>query len=69
MSTFEKWLEKNKLSQSEAAALIGTVPSHISRLLSGRRKPGLRMALLIEKATGGSVPASSWSKPPRRSAA
>lgn len=52
------WLERSRVSQREAARLLGVHFTHVSQILSGRRSPGLANAIAIERATG--IPVESW---------
>jgi plasmid maintenance system antidote protein VapI len=54
------YIRERDLSLSGFAAQVETHSAHLGRLLSGERSPGLELALAIEKATGGVVPAESW---------
>ena len=63
MSALSAWLVKSQMSQSGLARRVTAAPSHISRLLRGQRHPGLRLALAIERATGGAVTVESWASP------
>lgn len=42
------------------AGRLGVSGGYLSQLLSGQKLPSLRLAVKIERATGGRVPASSW---------
>jgi transcriptional regulator with XRE-family HTH domain len=53
--------DKHKLKQYEIAELLEIDDAHISQLLSGRRRPGLPLAVRIEDRTG--IPAESWLLP------
>jgi transcriptional regulator with XRE-family HTH domain len=50
-----------KTSQTDFATKAGLLASMISHYCNGSRRPGLDAALAIEKASGGKVPASTWS--------
>lgn len=50
-----------KTSQGAVAALIGASQSSVSAWVGGRKRPGLRLALELEKLTG--IKASSWTRP------
>jgi transcriptional regulator with XRE-family HTH domain len=52
-------MERTNLKRFEIAYLIGINQTHLSKILSGQRRPGLDTAALIEKQTG--IPTSSWS--------
>jgi len=43
------------------ASRLGTSPSYLSQLLSGRRRPSYELMLRIEQETGGAVDLRSWS--------
>lgn len=47
-------------TQTVWAERIRVSRSYLNHLMSGRRKPSLTIALRIESATGGAVPARSW---------
>ena len=42
------------------AARLGISRSYLSLLESGTKMPSLTLAVRIERATGGAVPAASW---------
>jgi len=56
-----KYLADRLLSHAEFAAAAEVPRVMVSFWVHGRRKPGRDYALAIERATGGAVPASSWS--------
>lgn len=58
--TLSEWLQEKGTSQEAFASAVGASQGQISRLLSGARGPGLSLAMKIEEATAGAVPASSW---------
>ena len=58
-----RYLRSNRIRVKDFAALFGWSPSYTSQLLRRIKRPGLRNAALIERATGGAVPASSWIDP------
>jgi DNA-binding transcriptional regulator YdaS (Cro superfamily) len=64
MNKLARWMEQTGTTRAALAAVIGVDASYVSRLVSAdgdqRRMPGLRVALSIERATGGAVPAASW---------
>lgn len=47
-----QWIDRSKLNQLEAAALIGIDHGQLNHILQGRRRPGLDTAVKIEQATG-----------------
>lgn len=62
MSKLSQYLIKNKITQVEFAAAVGTTQAHISRLAKGSMQPGLNLAVKIQNETGGFVRADSWSE-------
>ena len=40
--------------------MIGIDGGYLSRIEAGKDTPGLRVAVKIERVTGGAVPAISW---------
>lgn len=52
------WLERSHLSQNALAVELGVTPPILSNWLTGKRRPTLAQAVLIEDKTG--VPARSW---------
>ena len=52
-------MERTGLKRFEIAYIIGINQTHLSKIWSGHRRPGLDTAALIEKQTG--IPTSSWS--------
>jgi hypothetical protein len=61
VETLRKYIDENDLKVTDFAASGGLQVWDISRLLSGARaKPSTRIALGIEKASGGEIPFRSW---------
>jgi transcriptional regulator with XRE-family HTH domain len=52
-----QWIERSKLSQREAAELLGFDQTYLSQILNGKRNPGLDNAVKIEERTGVTVKA------------
>jgi DNA-binding transcriptional regulator YdaS (Cro superfamily) len=63
MSKLAAHLNTNGLSQRAFAAIVGVDPSIISRLTRAEMTPSLTLAVAIERATQGAVPAESWVGP------
>jgi transcriptional regulator with XRE-family HTH domain len=61
--TLAEWMEKAGVSQAALAARVGISQGQVSRLVAGRRSPGRRVALALERETGGEVKAASWDEP------
>jgi transcriptional regulator with XRE-family HTH domain len=56
--TLKEWMQKEGLTQSEAAKRLGASQQNISNWALGKNEPTLRMALAIEKKTRGAVTAA-----------
>lgn len=63
MEKLKSYRKARKLTQAGFAALIGVTPSVVSRYEAGLVSPDLPRAIIIEKATGGAIPAVAWEKP------
>ena len=57
----ETYLKTAGLTQTAFASRVGVKHPTINRLVKGRALPSLRLAFLIEHASGGIVKATSWS--------
>lgn len=55
------WIDNQRMNQREAGALFQVHWTHVNQILSGRRKPGLAIALRIYKTT--KIPVDIWSTP------
>ena len=53
-----EYRDKHSYKQYELAELLELDDAHVSQLLSGKRRPGLEIAVRIEERTG--IPARSW---------
>lgn len=53
-----EYRDKHGYKQYELAELLELDEAHLSQLLSGKRRPGLPIAVRIEQRTG--IPAESW---------
>lgn len=60
MTPLAGYLRGNAISCTALAREIGVKDSTVSRWARGLRKPTLRLAFAIERATLGCVPAASW---------
>lgn len=54
------WLKARGLSQAKFARQIGCDPKSVMFWCDGRSLPDYVYTFVIEKATGGGVPVSSW---------
>lgn len=60
MADLLEYLIKTKTRQSALAAAVGVSRGYLSELVGGTKRPSLEVAVLIERATDGAVPAASW---------
>lgn len=54
------YLEATGESQAAFAVRAGTTPATISRLVGGKLKPSLGLAVEIERVSDGKVPTAIW---------
>jgi transcriptional regulator with XRE-family HTH domain len=67
MTALAKFLETEKISQQAFAAKIGASQSLVSKIASGAQRPGIDVAVRIERATRGRIEAMSWFAAPKKS--
>lgn len=60
MTKLASYLKENSLTHRVFAERIGVDPSIVSRLTRDDMTPSLKLAVEIERQTGGNVPAVSW---------
>lgn len=60
MTKLSSYLKERRIRQADFAEQVGVSQGVISRLANGASKPGLDLAVRIERATAGSVSASTW---------
>lgn len=58
-----EWLEQQAMPKWMFAARLEIHPSALSHILSGSRKPNLKIALKIEALTKGKVKVKQWADP------
>ena len=58
VKAIQEAIDKRGCSQRELARLVGTTDGQLSRILSGERKPGLKLALAIQRELG--ISANGW---------
>lgn len=63
MMKFKAHLKTLKKPQAYVANRFGISQGYLNLLASGKRTPGLKLALRIESVTQGAVPVSSWAEP------
>lgn len=57
---FADFIDTSGRTRSDWAASLRISRAYLSDLLNGKATPSLAVAVRIERATGGAVPASSW---------
>lgn len=62
-----KWIAEHGWDRDRLASKLEISRSSLDRLCRGVRRPGLELAVRIEKFTNGGVPISSWLKVKRQS--
>lgn len=60
MTDLLTYLANTKTKQSVLAASVGVSRGYLSELVGGTKRPSLELAVAIERATDGAVPATSW---------
>lgn len=63
MSKLRTYLTHTRTKQAELAKRVGVSCGYMSELVKGDKTPGLELAVRIEDATCGQVPARSWVSP------
>lgn len=63
MTKLQEYLTRNDIRQSAFAVAVGASQATISKLASGSMRPGLDLAIAIERLTDGAVPVASWVRP------
>ena len=58
--TLSDWLTKQEISRAEFARRCEYDPSNLSKLLVGKVRPSLDVAVRIERITEGAVPVTGW---------
>ena len=56
----KKWITREGLTQTDAAALIGMTGGHLSMLIAGKRRPSLSTLDRIDRVTEGKVTWKDW---------
>lgn len=60
VSALEKFLKDMCISKAPFARKLGLSPQRLNSYLSGKTSPPIRIAAVIEKATGGKVKIADW---------
>lgn len=60
MEKLKSYMKEAGLSQADISRSLNISRSMVCYILAGERTPGLKLALHIERMTGGAVPVSVW---------
>lgn len=60
MANIRDFLRQSGSTQAKLADELGISRGYMSELVAGSKIPSLGVAVAIERATGGAIPASSW---------
>jgi plasmid maintenance system antidote protein VapI len=63
MKNLHTYLAEQRITQAGFAAKIGVTQATVSKLIAGTTKPGLDLAVRIERMTDGAVPVDTWVGP------
>jgi hypothetical protein len=55
-----RWIDGSGMTRSDVADALEINRTHLDKLCRGTRRPGLALALSIEKLTRGAIPAAEW---------
>lgn len=56
----KKWLTKTQVTPAEMARRCDYDRSNFHKLINGRLKPSLNLAVAIERETEGEIPVQAW---------
>lgn len=59
------WMAEQRLSNKETAAKLDCLDNYLSRIRTGRARPGRDLAVKIEELTAGRVAAKAWGRDAR----
>lgn len=62
MKKFDDFINKSGLSEAEIGAKIGAKQSMVNLLRHGKRKPGPKLVVAIQKLSAGKVRFQDWYK-------
>ena len=68
MQALKRYLAANHVREAEFARRVGVSRYAVNKWVRGERRPSLERAALIERATEGAVPWTSWIRRNRRAA-
>lgn len=62
------YITKQKFTQKDFARILGISEPHLSQVINGKALPSIRLAILIERKTGGAVTLKDYSVNGKRAA-
>jgi hypothetical protein len=57
---FSRWIDASEMTRDEVADALEINRTHVDKLCRGAGRPGLALALAIEKLTRGAIAAGDW---------
>ena len=57
---FSRWIDASRMTRDEVAVALDVNRTHLDKVCRGGCRPGLALALQIEKLTQGAIPAAEW---------
>jgi hypothetical protein len=57
---FSRWIDASGMTRDEVADALDINRTHVDKLCRGAGRPGLALALAIEKLTRGAITAGEW---------
>ena len=60
MTILRAYLDQQQITQAEFAKKVGVPAAMISQWASGSRRPSIRYAVAIQKATKGKIKVEAW---------
>lgn len=60
MDLLDQHIRSLGLTRSAFARRLGISAPYLTQILTGAKRPGLELAVAIERETGGAVPATAW---------
>jgi DNA-binding XRE family transcriptional regulator len=55
-----RWIDASGMTRDTVAVELGVDRTYVDKLCRGQHRPGLEVALRLEKLTEGEIPASYW---------
>ena len=55
-----RWIDASGMTRDTVAVELGVARTYLDKLCRGQHRPGLEVALRLEKLTAGEIPATDW---------